>query len=341
MGAPTFVAAIMSTIWGSLTSRFSPKALFVRGLLSHAVLIFLMGFVSSLPILFALRILQGVLGGISTVGLIIVSSSSSREWASRDIGFFQNLMTFGQLISPPIGALAASTLGYKGAFITASAVVFVTLMFCFFYVVEIPHEPRERTSFRKHTVNRRTLIAWGLCLTTAVQLMFLPSVLPNVFEGFNIESSIALKWAGMVVMLYTATAMVGTYFLCKLATRIRSDRLIISVGALGIVMQSLLSISPGIVSFVAIRMLQTAMVASVLPLVFSIFASDLNGSIIGFLNSGRFGGNALAPMIGTSVLAFSSLSWLYHSISSISLLMLLAFVLFFGRIEHSGSQSLN
>jgi len=333
MGSTSFTAAIASTFWGSLTTHFSPKRLYMRGLLSHAILILLMGFISSLPLLLALRIVQGVLGGISTVGLIIVSSSSSREWASRDIGFFQNSMTLGQLIGPPIGALAASALGYKGAFVTASALVFVTLIFCLFYLVEIPHESRERSSPGKHTLNRRTLIGWGLCFTATVQLMFLPSILPNVFEAFSIEHTVALKWAGLVVMFYTATAMIGTYLLCKLSSRVRADRLIISVGALGIVLQALLSFCPDIISFVAVRMLQTAMIAAILPLVISFFASDLSGKVIGFLNSGRFAGNALGPMIGTSVLAFSSLSWLCIFISSLSLLTLLSFAYFFGSTE--------
>ena len=146
MGATSFAAALASTFWGSLASRFSPKTLFMRGLFSHAILIMLMGFVSNLPLLLVLRILQGLLGGISTVGLIIVSSSSSREWAARDIGLFQNAMTLGQLIGPPIGALAATTLGYRGAFISASALVLVTLAFCFFYVKEFPHESRKTTA---------------------------------------------------------------------------------------------------------------------------------------------------------------------------------------------------
>ena len=227
MGAPAFAAALASTFWGSLASRFSPKTLFMSGLLSHAVIILLMGFVSSLPVLLVLRIIQGILGGISTVGLIIVSSSSSREWAARDIGLYQNAMTLGQLIGPPIGALAATTLGYQGAFISASALVLVTLAFCFFYVKEFPHESTETTAPTKHSMNKKTLIAWGLCFTVNVQLMFLPSVLPNVFRGFHMEESMAVKSAGLVVMLYTATAMAGTFLLCRLAARVTSHRLII------------------------------------------------------------------------------------------------------------------
>ena len=325
MGAPSFVAAVVSTYWGSLTSRFSPKVLFMRGLLSHSIIILLMGFVSNLPVLLVLSIVQGILGGISTVGLIIVSSSSSREWVSRDIGLFQNAMTLGQLIGPPLGALAATTLGYRGAFTSASAFVFVTLVFCFFFVKEFPRELREAAAFTKHPINKKTLVEWGLCFTATVQLMFLPSVLPNVFRGFQMDESLAIKSAGLVVMLYTATAIAGTFLLCRLAARVASHRLIITVGILGTVLQSLLSVCPGITSFVSVRMLQTAMIAAVLPLVFSSFSSDMDGRVIGFLNSSRFAGNAIGPMIGTFVLAFSNLNWLYLSIAGLGLLALVSY----------------
>jgi len=327
MGAPSFAAALASTFWGSLASRFSPKVLFMRGLFSHAVIILLMGFVSSLPVLLVLRIVQGIMGGISTVGMIIVSSSSTKEWVSRDIGLFQNSMTLGQLIGPPIGALAATAFGYWGAFISASAFVFISLAFCFFYVKEFPHETRETTTPAKHAINRRTLIGWGLCFTATVQLMFLPSVLPDVFREFRMEESMALKAAGLVVMLYTSTAMAGTFLLCRLATRVTVRRLIITAGIVGTLLQFFLSATPGVTSFVAVRLIQTAMVAAVMPLVFSSFTTDLDGRVIGFLNSSKFAGNALGPMIATFVLAFSSLKWLYLSIGSMALVALAGYAL--------------
>lgn len=336
MGAPSFAAALTSTFWGSLASRFSPKVLFMRGLFSHAVIIFLMGFVSSLPLLLVLRIVQGIMGGISTVGMIIVSSSSTKEWTSRDIGLYQNSMTLGQLIGPPIGALAATALGYRGAFVSASAFVFVTLAFCFFFVKELPHETRETTVPAKHAVNRTILIGWGLCFTATVQLMFLPSVLPDVFRGFRMEESMALKAAGLVVMLYTSTAMAGTFLLCRLATRVTVRRLIITAGIVGTLLQFFLSATPGITSFVAVRMIQTAMVAAVMPLVFSSFTADLDGRVIGFLNSSKFAGNALGPMIATSVLAFSSLKWLYLSIGTMAFLALGSYIFSFASTRDVG-----
>lgn len=336
MGGPSFVAALVSTFWGSLATRFSPKRLFMRGLLSHAIIILLMGFVSSLPVMAMLRLIQGALGGISTVGIILVSASSSPQSVSKDMGLFQNFLTFGQLMGPPVGAFAAASLGYRGAFLSASALVFLTLAFCYFFVAEIPIEPAEHSAKKKSTIDRRVIIGWGLGFTTTVQLMFLPSVIPNVFQAFRVDQEIALKWAGLVVMLYTATAVIGTYVLCKVVERIRINRLIIGACLAGAVLQSLLSVSPGMVSFVALRMLQTALIAAVLPLVLSSFASRSEGKVMGFLNSARFGGNAMGPMIGTFVLAFSSLNSLYFTVSAMSLLALLAFVFFSGAVEEGG-----
>lgn len=325
MAAPSLVSAITSTFWGSLTSRFSPKLLYLRGLLSHAVMFLSMGFTTSLYVLLLLRILQGVLGGISTVGLIIVSSSSSKESISSDIGIFQTSLTFGQLVGPPIGALAASILGYRGAFVSASAVLFVALIFCHLNVSEVPCQPKEEKFFGRSTINRSTIIGWMLCFTVQIQLMFLPSVLPNVFEKFNIERTTALKWAGMVVMLYTATAMIGIYFWSKLSRRVGREKMIFRLVMLGTILQISLSLSYGIIDFILIRMIQTGLIAATIPLVISIFATQQKGGILGFLNSARFAGNAMGPLIATSVFAFSNLTTLYLFISGITLLALSSF----------------
>lgn len=341
MAAPSLVSAVASTFWGALTSCFSPKLLYLRGLLCHALLFLSMGFTSSLHVLLCLRILQGILGGISTVGLIIVSSSSSQERISADIGFFQTFFTLGQLVGPPIGAVAAATFGYKGAFVSASIVLFAALIFCFLNVTEVPNQPKEENFFGHHTINRNTIIGWMLCFTAQVQLMFLPSVLPNVFEEFKIERTIALKWAGVVVMLYTATAMAGTYFWSRLSARIKRDRMILTLVMLGTFFQSLLFVSRGVVDFVIIRMVQTGLIAATIPLVISLFATKMRGGVIGFLNSARFAGNAMGPLIATSVFALSSLTTVYLCISGMTLLALLGFKFFFGKSSKVTVQKMN
>jgi DHA1 family multidrug resistance protein-like MFS transporter len=325
MGASGIVIIFASNFWGMLTSRFSPKLLYMRGLLANFVLFFLMGFTSDLRVLLVLRILQGVFGGISTVGLLIISASSSQEKISSDIGFFQTFQTMGFLVGPPMGAFAASVFGYRGAFVSASVILFIVLVFCYFYVREVPLQQEKESFFGRSNINRQTVMGWLLSFMVMVQLMFLPSILPNVLERFGLGKSVALKWAGVVIMFYTATATFSTYFWPKLSRRVGIKKMILFIVLLGSVFQALLSFSRGPIDFIVLRMIQTGLVAGAIPLVISIFAVRQKGNVIGFLNSGRFAGTALGPIMATSVLAVSNLPSLYLLITGLTLLALLAF----------------
>jgi len=67
--------------------------------------------------------------------------------------------------------------------------------------------------------------------------------------------------------------------------------------------------------------------------VISIFAAEQKSGVIGLLNSARFAGNALGPIMATSVLALSNLTSLYLLISGLTLFALFAFRFSFRRIE--------
>lgn len=329
LGSTGLVTAATSTFWGSLTHRFSPKGLYLRAIIAHSIMLLLMGFTTNLHLLLLLRILQGLIGGISTIGLIIVSSSSLKERISMDMGIYQSSMTLGQLVGPPLGSLGAVLLGFHGAFISASAVLFASSIFCYLFVTDVPKLPKEERSSLWTILDQRIIVAWLLCLTASIQLMFLPSVLPNVFEQFQIEKTLGLKLAGTVVMLYTITAMIGTYLWSWLSRRYGLKKMITYLFGFGILFQALLALSRGIIDFTVIRMIQTGLIAVTIPLIFSLFLSEPKGGTIGFLNSARFTGVALGPIIATSILAFSSLEVLYLSISALSLLALVGFKFFF------------
>jgi DHA1 family multidrug resistance protein-like MFS transporter len=329
MGVTGLCAAITSPFWGSLTHRLNPKLLYLRALLVNVVSFFLMGFTTDIHLLFVLRVIQGLATGTSTIGFIIVSSSSPKERVSSNIGIFHNSLTLGQLLGPLLGSLAAATLGYRGSFIAASCVVFSSSVFAYLYVINIPPLPRPERTSGKTTLDKRILVGGFLCFSAIVQMTFLPSVLPNVFEAFQYEHATALKWAGSVVLCYTATAMIGIFIWTRVAWRIGINRMITILFTLGILLQAMLAFSHGIVDFTIVRMLQTGFVAATFPLILSVFASESKGSTIGFLNATRFAGNAVGPMLATSILAYTNLPTVYFFISGITLLAFLGFKAFF------------
>jgi DHA1 family multidrug resistance protein-like MFS transporter len=323
MGLNAFVAAAAAPFWGSLTAIFRPKALFQGAFFCNGIIFLLMGFTDSLPMLLLLRLVQGALGGASTIGIFMISQLSSKDQLSGHLSLYQNSMTAGQLLGPPVGAYVASQIGYRAPFILSFLLVGVSLVLCHIHIVEI--QKREADTDRKIHFNQGVLWGWALSFIATIHLTFLPSILPHVLEEFHLVGEGALKSAGFIMMGYTATAIIGNYVISRLTVRARLKRVIAVLCLTAAFFQFLLFFSGGVISFAVIRMLQTGVVAVVIPLVMASFASELGGTGIGFLNSARFAGNGVGPLMATFVLAGSNLFTLYSLIAILTVLFVLAF----------------
>lgn len=324
MGVSPLVTAVAAPFWGSLTTRVRPKLLYQAGTFFNGVIFLLMGFAGSLPLLLFLRLCQGFLGGISTIGLVLIASSSPEERLHRHMSLFQNAITAGQLVGPPLGAYAVAFFGYRLPFLVAFVVVFLALVFCHYYVWDIPVRPRDEGKDRPGA--GKVFWGWALGIVGTIHLTFLPSILPHILEGFGRTEETAVTTAGEIMMAYTATAILGNYLIASWSARVSLARLITLTCLSAAVLQVLLSFSTGLYSFTAIRMLQTGLIAAVFPLVITVFAGDARGTTLGFLNSARFVGNSLGPLMATSIVAHFDLLTLYLAISGLTLAVLFAFL---------------
>ncbi len=336
VGLTTVFTALASPMWGALAHYFSPKALYMRGMFTHSLMFFCMAFTTNLHILLVLRIIQGIFGGVSTAGMILIASGSDKEEQASNMGIFQAALTLGPLVGPPVGTFAAALLGYRNGFLAGAAFLFASFMLAQLFVIDMPRLPKPAKTERKRLFNRRIFIAWCVCLVVQIQLSFLPSVLPNVFHHFQIDESAALKLAGVVVMLYTATSAIGQFVFTRVARRFGVFRMITLLLFVSVALQALLALSHSVADFTVIRMVQTGFAAAAIPLIIALFMDTQSGGTVGFLNASRFTGMAVGPMLATAVVAFSSLSNLYLLIS----MMTLTGALFFTRyIKASSFQS--
>ena len=213
MGLNSFVAAATAPVWGSLTAKFRPKGLFELAFLSNAIIFLLMGFTDSLPILLVLRLIQGALGGASTVGLFMILQLSSKDRLAGHLSLYQNSMTAGSLLGPPVGAYLVAHLGYRAPFIISVVMIGVFLLLCQIYVAEI--HKKEADYDGKISFSRGIIWGWILSFIATIHLVFLPSILPHVLEGFDLAGENALKAAGFIMMGYTATAIIGSYVISR------------------------------------------------------------------------------------------------------------------------------
>ncbi|MFB3818129.1 MAG: MFS transporter [Candidatus Methylomirabilales bacterium] len=314
VGGASAAATVGSTFWGGLTDRFSPKALFERGILSHAVLVALMGFTTDVRLLLLIRLVQGFMGGISTIGLIIVSAVSQPEELPRRMGAYQSALTLGQIFSPPLGALAAAAFGFRGAFLASSSVLFCVFLFSRAGLSHLA--PVGRAARGEAVPRRQLLLAWSVAFAGTIQIVFLPSVLPEILRGFQVPEARQLLTAGVIVFAYGVSAAAGSYGFSRLASRVPARRLLLLAagGAAGCQLLLIAGVEP--VSFTLLRMAQTALAAGIFPLILAEVAARGRGRTIGFINMARFAGNAAGPVIATFILAHTDLLALYATLAA-------------------------
>lgn len=324
IGAPSVMNALTAPLWGRLTSRFRPKLLFEMGILWNGILFLIFGFVQNLYLLFLLRVLLGVMGAVSTVGLILMSAVTPEERLHKDISLYQITMTIGQLIAPPIGAYTITLVGYRFAFIIGSLIFFIFFALCHRNVKDIPFQKTDRDS----TPRGKKGIFWGwvLGLIATVHITYLPSILPHILENFHLKEERAVSYAGIIMTAYTITAILGNFLINSFFPRTKLRQIILFIGLSAALLQAIMYFSHGAISFTLIRMLQTGVIAAVFPMILSVFAVGVGGGTLGFLNSARFAGNAMGPLLATSVLAYSNLLTLYLIISGLTLIPLAGFL---------------
>ena len=324
MGASNLVASVTASFWGGIAARGRPKLLFELGMFVNGTLILLLGFTSNLHLLLLMRVLQGVLGGVSTVGYILISHLSPSERLHKDLSLFQSSITAGQLVGPPIGAYIASLLGYKAPFIAAFLVVSVFILFCHRNVPDIVVQKSEADSARGFP--KGVLFAWALILMATIHITFLPSILPKILEGFDVVGDRAVRTAGLIIMGYTGSAIVGNFLFSRLASKVGVRRVIAIASLCGSLFLLSLFLSRSVWSFTALRMVEIGSVAPLIPLTFALFARNVSGRAIGFMNSARFIGMAGGAFLATFLVAYSSLLVLYLLIALFTAVSTLAFL---------------
>jgi DHA1 family multidrug resistance protein-like MFS transporter len=324
LGAPSAMSALTAPLWGRLTSRFRPKLLFEMGLLWNGILFLIFGFVQNLYLLFSLRVLLGVMGAVSTVGLILMSALTPEERLHKDISLYQITMTVGQLIAPPIGAFMITLVGYRLGFVISSLIFFIFLGLCHYHVKDIPCQSRDPNPTQK--LKEGIFWGWILALIATVHFTYLPSILPHILENFQLKEERALGSAGVIMTAYTITAVLGNFLINNYVPRAQLRRVILYIGLSAAFFQAVLYFTGNIISFTLVRMLQTGVIAAIFPMILSVFATGVGGGTLGFLNSARFAGNAIGPLMATSVVAHSNLLTLYLIISALTLVPLPGFL---------------
>ena len=300
-GTSSFIAstimAITAPFWGWMCDRVGTKKVLLFVLAGNIVVYSGMAFSTNVLQIVFFRALQGGFGGMSTVMFAIVASAVPTHDLKKALSYQMAAMTMGGLVAPGIGGVLAAVIGYRLT-MGASAILFV-LIFPLVLILTLPpptSKDADSKSFKLSDL--RVLIPDIVSLILVyICISFMAPTVSWFLNSLGVPKDQLLLWTAVATILNGVAFAVATPLLSKAAT----DRTLpyLSVGAAVAIMATAFVFNP--VQFIALRIVIGAVQAGIPPNLLG-GKSARRGTGMGFLNSARFFGMAMGPILATTIL---------------------------------------
>jgi MFS family permease len=313
VGVSGATSAVTAPFVGAMAGRWRPKRLLQLGILFQGLLIAALAATDDLPALLVLRFLIGTIGGLSTIGMVVVSATSPPDRLTTTMGVFQAAITLGHVVGPLLGAVTAELLGFQGAFLLGGGIMAAAYGLCHWGMTDIPAFSPPAGGERVR--GRRLVGAWLLCFAASVQITFLPGVLPEILALSGVPPGRAVRLGSLIVFSYGVASILGSYAIARAAARWGERRALAAAAVGGSALLPLLAYPASPVAFGALRFAQAGLIAGAIPIVFAEVAAASTGRTIGLINTSRFAAFAAGPVLGAWCFAHGSPLGLYLTLS--------------------------
>jgi MFS transporter, DHA1 family, multidrug resistance protein len=306
-GITPAVAALCGPLWGRVADRFGEKILVQRSLISFVVVMCSMAYATEAWHLFALRGLQGFVGGYGALTISMAARSAPRERMAQAIGAVQTAQRLGPALGPVFGGLLAPLVGLRNAFFVSAGVYAVAFVLMTMLYTEPPRESTrgERALGRVTFGNILALENFLLLMIVifgfqVVDRLFGP-ILPLHLGQLGFDPGEVTILAGLLFSVLAVAGAFGNQATERLLTRL-TPRVIIAGAALTSAVALLgftLSSSPWLMA----PMLAVVGICGGIGLTAaftaggSVIPPEAHGSAFGFLTGASLVGIAVGPAL--------------------------------------------
>jgi DHA1 family multidrug resistance protein-like MFS transporter len=317
---------IFAPIWGRLSDRTGRRPLVLIGIGGYVVAQLLFGLSTSLVLLYAARILGGILSSATLpVAAAYVSDSTTDEERGHGMAWFGTAVSLGFVVGPAIGGVLAQRDmhfavrfahlkidSFSVPFFAAAALGLLTLFAAMRWLPEsLPAHPANRAVTRTRTDWRRLARSYGPLLG----LSFVAQFGLAVFEGtFALYAQTRLSYGPnevgavfVVCGLVMAVFQVGA--LAVLSARMRElwqTSLGFGVTAAGLILLAFAVSKSQVYTFVGMLALGLALLSPNLAAMLSkLGGRGSSGQALGFQNAANSFGQAAGPLVGSALLLWN------------------------------------
>ncbi|MBD3255922.1 MAG: MFS transporter [Candidatus Lokiarchaeota archaeon] len=317
-------ALIFAPIWGKLSDHYGRKPFLIVSQMGTLAAFLLLGFSTTLEMVFYSRILDGIFGGQIPIIRAYVIDITEKKSRSSEMGKFSGVIAVGIIFGPAIGGLLGF-INWRYPLFIASLLSLITILFTLSFIKE--SMPRQRVldikkrkeDNRERNINQKPVIFQkqvAIRLLQAFLLIFVFVMINTSFPlvtylryGFNVAM------IGLFASLFGILAMITGGFLVKPMVKKWGEKLMLSFSIiLAIVvfmaypfLYTTWSLFIFIVPYVVCHILTRAIIISNLT---NSVDEDQQGTVSGWTTNMQAIAQILAPIIAYSYLEIWMINFL-------------------------------
>lgn len=328
------VTTLISPWWGKLADQKGRKLMLLRASLGMAIVISLMGCVTSVYQLVALRLLQGIFSGYISNATALVATGTPKEKSGQVLGTLATGSVTGTLLGPLLGGISASAFGYRPTFFITGIILFFVFLLSLLFVHEkfVPVKKENMVSAKQIFKDLKyPHVVIGMFVTTMIIQASNNSISPIISlyirQLLHGHGNVTLI-SGIIASIPGIATLIAAPRFGRLGDKIGSERILAIGLGFAILVYIPMAFVTNVWQLAALRFLIGISDACLLPAVQALITKysphQAAGRIFSYNQSFQATGNVVGPMIGSSV----SSAFGYRGVFlSTSLLVLVNFLL--------------
>ncbi|MGD8405988.1 MAG: MFS transporter [Anaerolineales bacterium] len=322
---------IFGPIWGGLSDRFGRKPILLIGILGYVITMIWFGLANTLWMLFAARILSGILSSATApTTMAYIGDSSPEDERGGGMGMLGAAGGVGTIVGPAVGGfLAASSLSMP--FFIAAGLALLSLILAIIFLPE-SHPVGERTEEKESIIDLR---AWWDAILSPIGTLFILTfistcglmIFANVFGLYALEKfSFGPEDVGAMLMVLGLVSALAQGMLAGLVTKKWGDENVVKFGLLGTAISyGLMLLANSYITILLTTAVFALTVALQIPALTSLTSRRANisqGIAMGLSNSFVSLGRIVGPLFGGYIFDVN----IYLPYISSSAIMIIAFI---------------
>ena len=302
---------IFGPIWGGISDRYGRKRVLMAGISGFALTMVWFGLADRLWMLFAARVLAGILSSATApTTMAYISDNAPDGELSKGLGRLSAASGIGAILGPLLGGLVAGD-SLSRPFFIAAGLAGVSLILAWLFLPESKMS-QAAPGEDKNVIN---LKEWGAAISGPAGRYFLMTfistsglyIFSNIFGLYGLERfGFGTQEVGFVYMALGMVSMAAVGLLAGPASKHLGDTRLVTLGFLvGVVSIGLMPLSRGLAGIVILTAIMAAAISlegTALVSMTAIKAETAQGVTMGLSNSFVSMGRIIGPVVSGALL---------------------------------------